>query len=156
MIRKSRAPPQSPPSSITTKIRYETLTAVVTHEQGLQGKTLPAAHSGYLKKKWWVLVVGNSQLRVTEAPVCWPDRESHEVYCLLGAKIWNIAKRVPQLVRSTGYYLLLLIHVGTNDTSGHNLGRIKEDYKSLEVQVKNIGTQVMFSFILPDGGKETL
>ena len=42
---------QSPPSSITTKTRYESLTAVDTHKQGLQGETVPAAHSGYCKKK---------------------------------------------------------------------------------------------------------
>ncbi|PKU34838.1 28s ribosomal protein mitochondrial [Limosa lapponica baueri] len=48
---KSRTLPQSPPSSITTKTRYEALIAVDTHEQGLQGETVPAAHSGYRKKK---------------------------------------------------------------------------------------------------------
>ena len=48
---KSRTLLQSPPSSITTKNRYEALTAVDTHEQGLQGETVPAAHRGYHKKK---------------------------------------------------------------------------------------------------------
>ncbi|GAB0204056.1 hypothetical protein GRJ2_002871200 [Grus japonensis] len=40
-----------------------------------------------------------------------------------------------------------------NDTASRNLGRIKEDYKALGVQVKNIGAQVIFSSILPVRGK---
>ncbi|GAB0210389.1 hypothetical protein GRJ2_003504700 [Grus japonensis] len=150
---KSRALLQSSPSSFTTKNRYEALTAIDTHEQGVQGETVPAAHSGYRKKKRRVLIVGDSLLRGTEAPICRPDRESREVYCLLGAKIQDVAKRVPQLVKSTDYYPLLLFHVGTNDAASQNLGRIKEDYKALGVQVKNIGAQAIFSSILPVGGK---
>ena len=57
---KSRTLLQSPLSSITTKNRYEDLTAVDTHEQGLQGETVAAAQSGYRKKKRLVLVVGDS------------------------------------------------------------------------------------------------
>ena len=48
---ESRTLLQCPPSSITTKTRYEALTAVDTREQGLQGETVSAAHSGYRKKK---------------------------------------------------------------------------------------------------------
>ena len=57
---KSRTPLHSPPSSITTKNKYETLTTVDTQEQGLQKETPQAAHSRYHKKKRWVLVVGDS------------------------------------------------------------------------------------------------
>ena len=97
--------------------------------------------------------MGDSLLRGTEAPICRPDRESREVCCLLGAKVRDVAKRVPQFVKSTDYYLLLLFHVGMNDTTSWNLGRIKEDYKALGVQVKSIGAQVIFSSILPVRGK---
>lgn len=58
-----------------------------------------------------------------------------------------------QLVKSVSYYLLLLSHVVTNDSSSQNLGRIKEDYKSLRMQVKSIGVEVIFSSILPVRGK---
>lgn len=54
-----------------------------------------------------------------------------------------------QLVRSTDYYPLLLFYVGMNDTTRQNLGRIKEDYKALGMQVKNIGAQIILSSILP-------
>ena len=33
------------------------------------------------------------------------------------------------------------------------MGRIKDDYKALGVQVKNTGVQVIFSSVLPVGGK---
>lgn len=56
--------------------------------------------------------------------------------------------RVPQLVKSTDYYLLLLFHVGTNDAASKKVGRIKEDYKALVRQVRNIRAQVIFSSIL--------
>lgn len=55
-------------------------------------------------------------------------------------------------MKSTDYYLLLLFHVGMNDTASWNIGRIKEYYKAMGVQVKNTGAQVTFS-ILPVGGK---
>jgi len=60
-----------------------------------------------------------------------------------------MAERVPQLVKSTDDYPLLLFHVDTNDTASRNLGRIKEDFKALGVQAKTIDAQVNFSFFLP-------
>lgn len=55
---------------------------------------------------------------------------------------------MPQLFKSTDYYASLLFHVGTNDTTSQNLGRIKEDDKALEVQVRSIGVHIIFSSIL--------
>jgi len=40
-----------------------------------------------------------------------------------------------------------------NDTASQNLGRIKKDFKALWVQANSIGAQVLFSSILPAGGK---
>jgi len=54
---KSRTLLQPLPSSITTKTKYEALTTVNTQEQDLQEKSMPAAHSGYCKKKRQVLMV---------------------------------------------------------------------------------------------------
>jgi len=64
---QSRTLLQPPPSSITTKNKYEALITIDTQEQGLQEETTPAAHSGYIKKKRRVLVVGGSLLMGTEA-----------------------------------------------------------------------------------------
>lgn len=94
-----------------------------------------------------MLIVGESLLRDTEAPILQPDRESQEVCCLPELRC-EMLPRVPQLVKSTGYPLLHF-HMGTNYTS-QNLARIKEDYKALGVRVKNINAQVTF---LPVRGK---
>jgi len=114
---------------------------------------MPAAHSRYHKKKQQVPLVGNSLLKGTEAPICRPDRESREVCCLPGAKVRDVAERVPQPVKSTDYYPLLLLHVDTNDTASQNLGSIKEDFKALGMKAKSFGAQDIFSFILPVGGR---
>ncbi|PKU28829.1 suppression of tumorigenicity 5 [Limosa lapponica baueri] len=113
----------------------------------------PAAHSRHGKKQQRVLLVGDSLLKGTKVPICHPDRASYKVCCLLGTKVRDVADRVPQTVKNTDYYPLLLFHVGMNDTASQNLGRIKEDYKALGVQVKKIGAQV--SSILPVRGKGT-
>lgn len=59
--------------------------------------------------------------------------------CLLGAKIHDVAKRAAQLAKSM---LLLLFHVGADDTASQKMGRIKEDYKVLVRQVENASAQV--------------
>lgn len=92
-----------------------------------------------------VLVVGDSLLKGTETSICWSDRNSQELYCLPGAKIWDIAERVLQLVKSTECYSLLLFHVGMDDAV--ILGRIKEDYKALGVKVKNFSAKIIFSLL---------
>jgi len=81
-------------------------------------------------------VVGDSLLKGAEAPICQPDKEAREVCCLLGAQVQTVAKRVPLLVKSTDYYPLLLLHVGTNDSTSQKLGRIKKDFKGLGVDSK--------------------
>jgi len=67
---KSRTQLQPPPSSITTKNKYEALTTISMQEQDLQEKFAPAAHNRYRKNRRRVLVVGDSLLRGTEVPIC--------------------------------------------------------------------------------------
>lgn len=62
---------------------------------------------------------------------------------------------MPQLVKNADFYPLLLFYVGMNDITGQNLSRIKQDYKALEVQLKN-GAQIIFPSILPVRGKDTV
>jgi len=64
-----------------------------------------------------------------------------------------VAERVPQPIKSTDCYPLLLFHVSRNNTASWNLGRIKEDFKALGKQAKSIGAQDTFSSILPVGSK---
>lgn len=117
---KSRAPLQSSLSSFTIKNRYEALTVTDTHDQGLQGKTIPANCFRYCEKKCHMLEVSNFLLNSIEAPLCWPDWESWDICCLLGAKIWDAAERVPQLMSSMDYYPLFLFHVSRDYTASWN------------------------------------
>ena len=93
--------------------------------------------------------VGNSLLRGTETPICLLDTLSREVYCLLGACVRDATKRLPSLVPSINYCLLLLFHMGTGDRDGSGLRSIKKDYRALEVVVRDSST----SSILPVKGK---
>ena len=90
-------------------------------------------------------VVGNSLLRETEALICRPDTLSREVCCLLAARIRDVTDRLPSLVQSTDYYLLLLFHVGTSDTARSSLWSIKKDYRALGAAVRGSGVQAVFS-----------
>lgn len=100
-----------------------------------------------------MLAVGDALFRGTKVPICWHDRD---LCCLLVAKAGDATEKMPQLVRSTDYYSLLLFCVSKSDTSSWNLGRFKEDYKILEVPEKSIGVQAIFSSILPVRGKGAL
>lgn len=70
-----------------------------------------------------------------------------------GPKVSDVAQMMPQLVKNADFYPLLLFHVSMNDITSPNRGRIKEDYKALEIQLKN-GAQITFSSILPVKGKD--
>jgi len=48
---------------------------------------------------------------------------------------------------------VLFFHIATNDTASQNLGRIKENFKVLGVKAKCFCAQVIFSSILPVGGR---
>lgn len=62
-----------------------------------------------------VLVIGDSLLRGTEAPICRPDDFSREVCCLPGARIRGVTERLPSLVTPTDYHPLLLFRVGSDE-----------------------------------------
>ncbi|PKU46424.1 rna-directed dna polymerase from mobile element jockey- hypothetical protein [Limosa lapponica baueri] len=96
MINKSRTLFQSPPSSITTINIYEASTVLDTHEQDLQGETIPTAHSGYRKNRQ-VLVVTDSLLKDTEGPICHPDRESQK-----GRAIFERSRRTREVPEDQG------------------------------------------------------
>lgn len=74
------------------------------------------------RKKWWVIVMGDSLLHGTEASICQPDLSTTEVCCLPEAQIRDTVDGPPQLVQPSDYYPLLLLHMGINDTAK---GKIK-------------------------------
>lgn len=50
--------------------------------------------------------------------------------------IQDVAERLPRLVRPSGFYSLLLFHVGTEDNARGDQGNFKPDYTVLVVMVK--------------------
>lgn len=70
-------------------------------------------------------------------------RQSREVMLPLGTKIQDITNTVPLFVKSTDYYTLLLFYLSMNGIAIQNLGRIREDYKDLGVQVKSAGARYL-------------
>ena len=93
--------------------------------------------------------MGDSLLLGVEAP----DLLSRRVCCLPGAWIRHVMEKLPKLVHESNYYPLLLFHVGANDTKG-KLEIIKQDFRALGMVVKGREAQVIFSAIIPVGGKD--
>lgn len=53
------------------------------------------------KREQWVIVVGASIVRSTEASICHPDPLSREAYCLPRAHVKDMTERPPVLVCPT-------------------------------------------------------
>jgi len=106
------------------------------------------------RKKRRVIVVGDSQLRGTEGPICWADPSLREVCCLPGARVKDIARKLPRLVRPSDYYPLLLFHVGADKVAVNSPKAIKKEFKALGRLVKESGAQVIFSSLLPVLGRD--
>ncbi|KAK4810710.1 LOW QUALITY PROTEIN: hypothetical protein QYF61_007684, partial [Mycteria americana] len=83
------------------------------------------------RKRRWVIVVGNSLLRGTEGPICWMDPPLREVCCLPGARVKDITRILPSLVRPSDYYPLLLFHVGGDEAATRSPRAIKRDFRAL-------------------------
>ena len=66
-------------------------------------RSAPRLKTASSKKERRVIVVGDSLLRGTEGPICWPDPTCREVCCLPGAHIRDIARKVLGLVCSSDY-----------------------------------------------------
>ncbi|XP_059579167.1 uncharacterized protein LOC132248816 [Alligator mississippiensis] len=147
--RRTKAPP---PPELSN--RYAPLAAPAepaelpapTGNMGLTAAPAPALP----KTKRKVFIVGDSLLRGTEGPICFPL--AREVCCFPGARIRDIAERIPKLLKPTDHYPMLLIHVGTNDTARSTPSQVMRRYRDLGAGLKGLGAQVVFSSILPVSG----
>ncbi|KAK4806799.1 hypothetical protein QYF61_005595 [Mycteria americana] len=83
------------------------------------------------RKKRRVIVVGDSLLRGTEGPICRTDPPLREVCCLPGARVKDITRILPSLVRPSDYYPLLLFHVGGDEAATRSPRVIKRDLRAL-------------------------
>jgi len=107
------------------------------------------------RKKRRVIVIGNSLLRGTEGPICQPDPSHREVCCLPGARVWDVAKKLPGLVQPSHYYHLLVMQVGRDEIAERSPKAIKRDFRALGRLVEGSGVQVVFSSITSVAGNST-
>uniref|UniRef100_A0A493TS73 Uncharacterized protein n=1 Tax=Anas platyrhynchos platyrhynchos TaxID=8840 RepID=A0A493TS73_ANAPP len=106
------------------------------------------------KKERRVLVIRDSLLRGTEAPICRPDNLSREVCCLPGARVRDVRKALPQLIKPEDYYPLVVIQVGSREAATRKMRNIKKDFASRGRSLKGSGAQVVFSSVLPLGDRD--
>jgi len=104
------------------------------------------------KKKRRVIIIGDSLLRETEGPICRPDPSHREVCCLPGARVRDVAKKLPVLVRPSDYYPLLVVQVDRDEIAERTPKAIKRDFRALGRLVEGSGVQVVF--LHPFSGRE--
>ena len=153
------------PSQVLLYHRYEALDLeghpqlmmwmmVHLHQRCCQGqKGLPPISRPPPRGRW-VTVVADSLLRGTESPICWTDPPLREVCCFPGARVKDITRKLPSLVRPSDYYPLLLFRVGGDEVATRSPRAIKRDFRALGRLVRESGAQVIFSSILPVVGSD--
>jgi len=94
-------------------------------------QSAPRITTASAKKKRRVIVIGDSLLRRTEGPICRPDPSHREVCCLPGARVRDVAKKLPGLVRSSDYYPLLVVQAGGDEIAERSPRAIKRDFRAL-------------------------
>ena len=87
-----------------------------------------------------MIVVGDSLLRGTEGPICWPDPTRREVCCLPQARVRDISRKLPGLIQPSDYYPLLIVQAGSDDVANRSLRAIKNDFRGLGRLVDNAMT----------------
>ncbi|XP_042671795.1 uncharacterized protein LOC122158835 [Centrocercus urophasianus] len=154
---RRRQPPSSRPTSvplIPLCNRYETLKpeGVVTDDNvGALPPSLPKVRrsaprlkTASSKKERRVVVVGDSLLRGTEGPICRPDPTRREVCCLPAARVRDISRKLPSLIRPSDYYPLLIVQAGSDEIPVRSQRIIKNDFRRLGKLVDGAGIQVVF------------
>ena len=94
----------------------------------------------------------HSSVRLQAVPNMQTGLTSREVCCLPCARVKDMNRKLPTLVRPSDYYTLLISQVGSNEVATGSPRAIKRDFRALEQLVKGSGTQVVFSSILPAAG----
>ena len=115
----------------------------------------PRITTASAKKTRRVIVIGDSLLRGTEGPICRPDPSHGEVCCVPGARVRDVAKKLPGPVRPSDYYPLLVMQVGGDEITERSPEAIKRGFTVLGRLVEGSGVQVVFSSIPSVAGKNT-
>lgn len=115
-----------------------------------QEKPSPNIKTTSLKKKKWVLVVGDSSLHGTGSPICWTDPLLREGCCLPGAQV----RKLPSLVWLTNHSPLVLFHIGRDEAATCRSRATRRDFMALEWQLKEFSAYIIFSSLPPVLGKD--
>ncbi|KFP92027.1 hypothetical protein N311_01383, partial [Apaloderma vittatum] len=99
------------------------------------------------KKKRRVIVTGDSLLRGTEDPIRHLDLTHREVCCLPGARIKDMIKKLPGLVKPSDYYPLLVMQIDNDEIAERWPEAIKRDLRALGQMLEGSGAQVVFASI---------
>jgi len=91
----------------------------------------PCLATASVRKEGRVIMVGDSLLRGTEGPICRPDLSHQEVCCLPEAWVRDVTRKLPGLVRSTDYFPLLIVQVGSDEIAQRSLQMMKRDFRVL-------------------------
>jgi len=102
-----------------------------------------------------LLVWTHSLLKGMEGPICRLDPSHREVCCLPGARVRDVARKLPGLVQPSDYYPLLVMQVGGDEIMERSRKAIKRDFRALGRFVEGSGAQVVFSSIPSVAGKST-
>lgn len=155
----------APPSQVPLRNRFEALELerpVAEEEVESLPRRMPKARkltprlrTASTKTEGKVIVVGDSLLRGTEGPICRPDPTCREVCCLPGARVRDIARKLPNLIHSSDYYPLLIVQAGSDDIEERSLKTIKWDFRELGQLVDGVEVQVVFSSIPTVAGRGT-
>lgn len=84
------------------------------------------------------LLIGDSLLRGTEAPISYLDNLSREVCCLVGAPIWDTKKRLLGIIKLDDCYPLLVFQVGSHKAAIRKLKNIRKDFTSHGKMLKGL------------------
>ena len=157
--------PTSLGSLVPLSNRYEALNqpeGVVSDDVGALPPSLPKVRrsaprlkTASSKKERRVLVVGDSLLRGTEGPICRPDPTHREVCCLPAARLRDISRKLPSLIRPSDYCPLLIVQAGSDGMADRSLRIIKNDFRRLGKLVGGAGIQVVFASIPLVAGTNT-
>ena len=118
-------------------------------------RSTPRLKTSSTRKDRRVVVIGDSLLQGTEGPICQPDPTRREVCCLPGARVRDIARRLPRLICPSDYYPLLIVQAGSEEVGKKSLKAIKDDFRRLGRVVEGTGVQVVITSVPSVAGNDT-
>lgn len=98
-----------------------------------------------------MIIIGNSLLRGTEGPKCWPNSTHKEVCCLPGVWVRDISRKLLSMIHPSDYYPLLMVQAGSNEVVERSLRIVKKDFMVLGWLMDKADIQVIFSLSLLSG-----